>query len=234
MTQEEEQPQLPPSSPIQDPAPLDKPKRRKTRILHEQLLQRLPSHVRRALRASATAPAVPDPEESEYHRLRKRLTGKAKAALDRLGPAPEPSHNNRPEWCLCESADEEFLRIRIFDSPEKLARYLASLENKEVSVWPFFGTPMRLTKAIGGQRYLLLPGEKEAIPIKATGRLEPVDASLLGLEELLDEEAYQTEGWMGHPSLSETSTGEFNLGNVEAKRSRKRRDRKEPPPKPWR
>ncbi len=233
MTQEEHQPPSstsPSASPSPSPSSFPEKSKRKTLVLHEQLLQRLPSNVQRALQPSVTASVALDPEESEYQRLLQRLPPKAQEAMGELGPKPpEPPKDYRPLWCVCECADEDFPRVRIFDSPQKLARYLAGLEGKDIAVWPFFGVALRITKPIGGQRYLILPGE-EAVPIKTFGKLEPVDASFLNLEEMTEDEAYQCDGWLGHPALNEASTPEHNLGNAEI--VRRRRQAKERPRRP--
>lgn len=225
MTQEEQQPPSstsPSASPSPSPSSSPEKPKRKTQVLHEQLLQRLPSNVQRALQPSATAPVVRDPEESEYQRLLQRLPLTAQVAIRELGPKPpEPPKDYRPQWCVCECADEDFPRVRIFDSPQKLARYLAGLEGKDIAIWPFFGMALRITKPIGGQRYLILPGEQEALPLKSYGKLEPVDASFLNLEELTEDEAYQCDGWVGDPALDEASTPEHNLGNEEMRRRRR-------------
>lgn len=135
-------------------------------------------------------------------------------------PEPEPVPEMPGEqlerlkayYCLCEVPEGEYPRMKIFRGPESLSRYIGDLEGQEIAVWPFYGNPLRLTiPDEQGRRYLLLPNaagiaESRAIPILRTPheRLEEID-----FDELVNAPEFQEDGWLGDPSLTEPSSGEY-------------------------
>lgn len=190
---------------------------------YQRLLEDLPSTLQSQLRPRrqprkellAQKPHRLSPETLEYQRLREQFPQSVQDFMDgQVAPEEEERQPLRPRWCVCESPEGEFLKIRIFTELTKLVAYLASLEGREVAVWNFYGVPVRMTlrNPTSKQRYLLLPGCDEAVLI-ARGPLVRVDASLILDDSLV--EKFQLDGWMGHPALAEASSGEYLQGNRE-------------------
>src|ERR1017187_982246 len=136
----------------------------KAEIAYQRIMEELPSRDR--LKYPATEPVLA-PEHLAYQKAREELSTPLQEALDAMVPlAEEVPQAEELRWCICESPEGEFARVRIFKELEGLARYLGRLEGAETSVWPFYGLALRFTKPLSqfyGRRLLLLPGEEEAI-----------------------------------------------------------------------
>ena len=125
---------------------------------------------------------------------------------DRLSSCVEPAEDTPWEllvehrWCLCEMAEGDYPRVYVFHTLDRLVEGIAKREGQETAVWPMFGMPLGLSKAmqVPGQgnrvvRYLLLPNQKAAI-ISKTESFEIIDQSLLPANMEM-----QDEGWLGDP-----------------------------------
>ncbi len=125
---------------------------------------------------------------------------------DRLRSCVEPVEDTPWEllvehrWCLCEMAEGDYPRVYVFPTLDRLVEGIAKREGQETAVWPMFGMPLGLSKAMNvpGQgnrvvRYLLLPNQKAAI-ISKTESFEIIDQSLLPANMEM-----QDEGWLGDP-----------------------------------
>lgn len=204
----------------QDPKPNPPP----SQSPFNRLLEDLPSQVRERLNLQQPATSTMAPEALEYHRLRSQLPQSVQDFMDgQVLPSEEEKCPCKPHWCVCESPEGEFLKIRIFRELSKLVGYLAALEGREIAVWNFWGVPVRMTlrNTTSNQRYLILPGGEEAVLI-ARGPLTKIPASLV-LPEDEATERFQLDGWLGHPALAEASSSEYLQGNreIRAKRSKK-------------
>jgi|TARA_R110000824_G_scaffold82768_15_gene207515 hypothetical protein len=108
----------------------------------------------------------------------------------------------QPAWCLCEMPEGDYSRVRVFPDLDHMVKHIGRLEGEEVSVWAFYGTPLRITQPMGspGQRYLLI-SEQEVIPIPHRGGevLRPVSEN-----QILPE--VQEDGWLGDAAFTQGST----------------------------
>jgi len=138
----------------------------------------------KALRRAATQAAVehvqPPIEFPELvgSRLRRSL------ARYSDNPLPEPADM----WCLLESPEGEYPRIRGFKKLLPLLEYLKNIEGTETAVAVVQGTPLSLSKVLNGKRYLLI-GDS-AICIGDSSATVLPQSALVGL-------ARQQDGWLG-------------------------------------
>ena len=184
----------------------------------DQMLELLPGRVRsHILRLAERADESVEPEQEPVLKrddlvplqLRQLLANDVQDKLDALqDTSEEPEYSSNPVWCLCEFPEGEFPKVRLFRSPDNLARYMRRLEGQEVAVWAFYGVPLSFTAPDPkfNRRYLCLPGNQEAIliPSSPTESIQRVDISIL---ELLGLDV-QEDGWLGDPRLAE-GTGAF-------------------------
>jgi len=113
---------------------------------------------------------------------------------------PAEPHADEPEFeaigyrfCLVESPEGDYPRIRLFNDAIGLAKRLASLEGQEIAAWPFYGLPMSFTK--GPIRHLLLP-DGTALTIPALKGQEPEVVTTP-----TDVSDMQEDGFLGPPEL---------------------------------
>ena len=144
---------------------------------------------------------IPDEETDSYRAFRSTLSAFASGQLDELTTAPAQEeavelNEKLARYCLIECPDGDWSMIRMFKSPEGLARRIGQLEGEDTVVWAVFGIPLRITK--GPQRYLLLPDGQTAltVPVIEGGPVKQVDADLLDSLELQD------DGYIGPPELA--------------------------------
>ena len=159
---------------------------------------------------SPLSPAPPvsdftDEETDQYHAFRKTLTGLATGQLDDIAGPDEADEAVEPNeklarYCLIECPDGDWSMVRMFKTPDGLARRIGQLEGEDMVVWAMFGIPLRITK--GPQRYLLLPDGMTAltIPVVVGGPVKEVEADLLDQLELQD------DGYLGPPELAQAHT----------------------------
>lgn len=172
---------------------------------YEALLARLPSSAQAAMRHKAdplSPPAAEEPlgdEQVAYAALLDRLPASARDAMRaaKTGdpPAPPAPPAAAARYCLVESPDGEWARLRTFKTAEAAARRLGELEGRDVVVWAFYGVPLQFTR--GPQRHVLLPdGSAVSVPLFAGGPVEVVDAGTLG------DLAFEEAGYVGPPELA--------------------------------
>lgn len=102
-------------------------------------------------------------------------------------------------WCLADMPEGDFPRVYVFSTLRGLVSAIASREGRDTAVWPFYGFPLRLTRAVprsGGtsQRYLQLD-PRVCVAVSSSGELVPlrnIDVDSIGIEE---------EGWLGDPAM---------------------------------
>jgi hypothetical protein len=111
----------------------------------------------------------------------------------------------RPAWCLCEMPEGDYSRVRVFPDVEHLVRHIGRLEGEEVSVWAFYGTPLRITRSMGspGQRYLLV-SDQEVVPIPHGG-----ERVLYGITENHTLPGVQEDGWLGDEAFTQGNTENY-------------------------
>ena len=115
---------------------------------------------------------------------------------------------NGSGYCMVEAADGEFADLRLFQTLEGLVHRLTDLEGCDVSVFPFFGTPLPISK--GPNRFLLLPNDKA---VAITKQQQHVD---LSEEDVTVEES----GFLGPPALGIQTPEYFDSGNDQPVRGR--------------
>jgi len=125
--------------------------------------------------------------------------------IERPDSAESVDVDNPFSWCVCEMPEGDFPRVRVFSEFEALVRHIGKLEGQEVSVWVFYGTPISLTKKDDfGGRYLM-PSRQEAfrIPTIPAETVLAVDSLQVGQLDV------QEDGWLGDPSLTESTTSTY-------------------------
>ena len=110
-----------------------------------------------------------------------------------------------PAWCLCEMPEGDYSRVRVFQDVERLVRHIGRLEGEEVSVWAFYGTPLRITRPMGspGQRHLLV-SDQEVVPIPYGGERVLYRVTK---DQALPE--VQEDGWLGDEAFTQSNTEEY-------------------------
>jgi hypothetical protein len=91
-------------------------------------------------------------------------------------------------WCLLESPEGEYPRIRVFKKLSPLLDYLKNLEGTETAVLIVQGTPLSLSKVLNGDRYLLVGDSAIRVGDRTLSPLP--QSSLVGLTS-------QVDGWLG-------------------------------------
>ena len=183
----------PPKSPSKD---------QKAQSTWDRFRSGLPEATRQAMQQSATArPTNLDADELDFKNIRETLPANIQEGLDSQVEVSDATFVGEPRFCLCEMPEGEFPRVKIFKSAEAMVRYIGQVEGQELSVWPFYGIPLRMTKsdAKSSLRYVYMPGELEAaiVPKSKREKYEMVDS------ELIDHLDYQDDGWLGDPAVAE-------------------------------
>ena len=193
----------------------------KAELTYQRMISSIPS--RHRLHRSTVAAPIVDEETYVYEHARSRMSEAARRALDKTAVVPsDVPEELQMRWCICESPEGEFARVRIFKEVDGLIHYLGRLEGQETSVWPFYGVAMRITKPLASfqdRRLLFMPGEDEAI-ILPQSPAEPIRRVPMSLLEDLTEEDFQKNGWMGLTELAEGSSEEFSQGDAEIRQQR--------------
>lgn len=73
-------------------------------------------------------------------------------------------------------------KVEEFATAEELATRLKNLVDRDVSVFPFFGTRLHISKP--PFRYLMTPGANIALYDAPTDKLEPDDTGYLGIDPI--------------------------------------------------
>lgn len=92
-------------------------------------------------------------------------------------------------WCVLESPEGEFPRIRIFQQLNDLIKHLAAAEDTQTAVLVVRGYPCRLTKKLDGKRYLHV-NDRQSVRIDRS-EFEIVDSARLANMPIQD------DGWLG-------------------------------------
>ncbi len=145
---------------------------------------------------------VPDDADLEFRQLINALPMEVGEALEATVPLdlePDWPRTIEHRWCLCEMAEGDFPRVRLYATVQGLTEAIAKREGQETAVWAMYGVPLRLTQAIttGDNqklRYLLLPSQLAA-PVSTGGEFRFVSQESLP-ENLETEE----DGWLGDPT----------------------------------
>lgn len=172
----------------------------------------LPAKVRNALEAKDAPQASvplggPDEEEgvAEYAEFLKSLPATVQAALTKQAdPSDLPKAKKAADdvYGVVESPDGEWPQMRVFKTPEGLARRLAALQDKDVTALCFRGQPAQITK--GPQRYLVFADFAVRIPLYEEGPAQIVPREVvdgLDVEEL---------GFLGPPELAGGDEEEYD------------------------
>ena len=149
-----------------------------------------------------TSPTKDDEETDAYHKFRMSLSLEAREWLDNnvdttLKP-DEEIDTSVARFGIVEGPDGDWPMMRLYKTPEALARRVGQLEGEDMVLWCFFGLPIQITR--GPQRFLLLPGGTQAvtIPLIEGGPCKVVPADLLDGVEIQD------DGFIGPPELANT------------------------------
>jgi hypothetical protein len=147
---------------------------------------------------AAAKPVVPN--AAAYDEFRAGLTSTACDAVDQLADAEPPPEAEALAFAyiLMESPDGECPTIRMYKTPEPMARRLGQIEGADTHAWAVYGVALPFTK--GPQRYVLLPdgGQAIQVPLYHGGPCRTVPA------DLLDSLAIQEDGYVGPDELAES------------------------------
>lgn len=143
-----------------------------------------------------------DDADLEFRQLVASLPEEVAEAIQATVPlAAEPDWSQAIEhrWCLCEMAEGDFPRVRLYATVQGLTEAIAKREGQETAVWAMYGVPLRLTQALttGDNqklRYLLLPNQLAA-PVSTSGEFR-----LVTQESLPENLETEEDGWLGDPT----------------------------------
>ena len=167
----------------------------------EYFLASLPSSVSKALTVGSAPMVMPtdaevmgDEASDRYAAFLETLPQTAQEQLRQKTPLPPPETRADPrtaQFMMLECPDSSWPVVKTFKSAEAMAKRISELEGTDTVVVPLYGLMMQITK--GPQRYLFLPGRKQAIqvPMYKGGPLKSVAADLLTSLEL------QKDGYLG-------------------------------------
>lgn len=143
------------------------------------------------LDGSVTLTSAVGSDPREVDAFRRGLSESVLASLDHTDQETVPAavERNGGGYCMVEAADGEFADLRLFHTLEGLVERLTNLVGCDVSVFPFFGTPLPISQ--GPDRFLLLPNDKA---VAITKQQQHVD---LAEEDVTVEES----GFLGPPAL---------------------------------
>ena len=161
-----------------------------------KFISRARPQVQAQLAVSATASPVDD-ESYGYESLVARSRPQIQQMLEEMvEPKPgEMPTNHKPKYGLVSCPDGEFPSVRLYDSPETMARAVKEMEGQDVAVVMFFGFVVPITKA--PHRIIVLPDDTYVA-------LDPL-VSLLPADAMDYELEIQDDGFLGDPSLSLSS-----------------------------
>ena len=118
-------------------------------------------------------------------------------AVEVVEESDEVFDDSTYRFCLVESPEGDYPRLRMFNDAASLAKRLASLEGQDVAVWPFYGLPLSFTKLEGGApRHLILPSGS-ALTIPTFPGQEPEETSSF----FASDSDIQEDGFLGPPEL---------------------------------
>ena len=165
----------------------------------------MPSQVVEAVTSKATAVESLDEGEYSYQRAVGCIPDTLHERLADPSREVRAEVNTSPAWCLCEVPEGDYPRVRVFPDLENLVRHISRLEGEEVSIWAFYGTPLRITQNSprGGGRYLCVSEQEVVIVPKGEDDSVRVWDSSGGGGAL---PAIQEDGWLGDASFTEENT----------------------------
>ena len=140
-----------------------------------------------------------------------------------------------PRWCLCEVPEGEQPISRMYKKLDTMLAYIGSLEGKDVHVWCFYGVPMRMTRPLlqkkSGMavRYVLLPGEYEAVSVPKNSQLPSERGSatkMLGVKNVSDID-WQDDGFLGDVQLKKSVAADFYDRSVAASLAAKKKTKRD-------
>ena len=167
-----------------------------------KLLHSMPVQIVDGLDAKATEGGPFEEAEYDYQAALSTIPDSFRERLSDPAREIRAEVSTSPAWCLCEMPEGDYSRVRVFPDLEHLVRHIGRLEGEEVSVWAFYGTPLRITRPMGspGQRYLLV-SDQEVVPIPYGGGQV--------LHPMVDNQALpevQEDGWLGDEAFTQGST----------------------------
>lgn len=183
--------------------------------LWQQFKQHLTTPARKAVVApeppklrTAPEPVVDEPV-MDFAMFRSSLTQQAKGSLDEQpaieDESQEPHNDKLARYCLVEVGDGDdgkWPQVRLFQTPEGIARRIGSNLGKDMVIWAFFGVPLHLTQ--GEQRYLSLPDGLNSIMIPI---IEGGPTTIVSGDQI-ENIPVQEDGFIGPKYLAETTIPE--------------------------
>lgn len=159
------------------------------------------AHVEFVRSLSPRARALADNKDAPFMASGYDLTGR----FDDLSPAARqlaseinsqpldlaPKDLPRLRYAAFVVADGELPKVHIFPGLSGLLTFMRRKEGEDVAVWPLWGEILPFSK--GPDRYLCLPGGKQAVMVDDAKIVESLEELELEMEE---------EGYMGPPSLA--------------------------------
>jgi hypothetical protein len=163
----------------------------------------MPNQVVSDLETKVTAAESLDEAEYNYQATVGAMPGAVQERLSDPAREVRVEVSTQPAWCLCEMPEGDYSRVRVFSDLENLVNHIGRLEGEEVSVWAFYGTPLRLTRPDSvGQRYLLVSDQEVVIVPRG------VDSVVQFAENPVLPEV-QEDGWLGDEAFTQGSTENY-------------------------
>lgn len=140
-----------------------------------------------------------DDETAAYAAALLKLSPDAGAVLSHVAAAARPPQvvAGKARFCLVEIPDGQWPKLRAYKSADALARRLQVLNDQDVSVWCYYGIPLKVSK--DQPRYLELPNGYQFVTVPPFAGVPPttVDAAAVGDVE------WETRGYLGPAYLAE-------------------------------
>lgn len=145
----------------------------------------------------AQVTATPDDEDvAAYNAVLEGLSPLARAALTKTGNyvAPRPVSTDRARYCVVEAFDGDWPRLRVYRTPEAMAKRVQKLLGKDVSVYCYFGIPLKVS--VGPDRFVELPNGYQAIDVPAFPGVAPK------IREIDTDTVWEERGYVGPSYLA--------------------------------
>ena len=191
----------------------------------DSLFQTFLGHLSQSARAKLCGlswAADDDESTTAFDRLCGLLSDEAAEYFNRTSASSQTScaapvpRERRPRYCVVECAEGEWPVLRMFgDDAGRLAWHLASLEGKDVCVFPFYGVPIPLSR--GPYRIMVLPDD-------TAWQLSPVVQPLKFID---GEIRLQEDGFLGPPCLATVSAPDQKEPEIKAAPDKRRRKPRE-------
>lgn len=141
-----------------------------------------------------------DDATDAYQTVMAALSPGTSEALAKTGGGYVPPKQiavEKAKYCLVEIPDGDWPRLRVYSTPEAMAKRITNLAGFDVSVWCYYGIPLKVSK--GPQRFVELPSGYQLMRIPPFPGVEP---TVVNTDEV-DELTWEKRGFVGPSYLAD-------------------------------